>query len=78
MRNPNYTVNYQTNTRVMITDLGPWDTYPTVTNGAETVIKELHNAGILGVRKLLYVDSDGETSELLHDGNGTFLGFAYP
>lgn len=66
-----------TNDVVLIADVGPWDVYPTVTNDAEDVVKKLTAIGRLKPgRQLLYYDSEGVLSELLHDGAGVFLGFA--
>lgn len=57
---------------VIIYDLGPWDKYLSVTNGAEEVV-----AGLLPMlrgRRLLYYDSEGELGELLI-ADGKFAGF---
>jgi hypothetical protein len=62
--------------RLMIRDKGPWDQHPTITNGAEEVVQRCFLYHELKDRKLLYEDSEGELSELLHDGNGKFKGFA--
>ncbi len=47
----------------------------TVTNDAEAVVAELHRSGRLGIRKLLYWDSEGSLDEIHHDGRGGFTGF---
>lgn len=59
---------------VTILDIGPWDKYSTVTNAAESVVKE-----ILGkypqTKRIFYYDSDGQKDELkIKDGK--FDGFA--
>jgi hypothetical protein len=65
------------NTPLVIRDIGPWDRFMTVTNGAEETVFELATAGRLPAgRKLYYFDSDGFMDELKHDGAGNFLGFA--
>lgn len=48
---------------------------PSLTNDAEYAVEKMHEAGLLKGKRLLYVDSDGRTDELLHDGNGVFKGF---
>lgn len=61
---------------VLIRDLGPWDTYPTVTNDAEWVVEELFRGEALkSSQRLLYYDSEGVLGELKHDGK-KFTGFA--
>ncbi len=61
---------------LLIRDLGPWDSHPSVTNDAEAVVAELAASGKLPEgRRLYYYDSDGELDELLHK-DGQFLGFA--
>lgn len=57
---------------VIIKDIGEWDTTPTITNTADEVVKEL--APILAGRRLLYIDSDGKTDQLLIK-DGKFDGF---
>lgn len=71
----NYRIISVTSEIVTIEDLGPWDQYMTVTNGAEFVISEL--TPLLGTRRLLYVDSEGNMDELLHNGEGKFEGFRH-
>ena len=60
-------------TYVIITDIGPWDKHPTVTNDAEAVVANL--IGYLKGRRLFYNDSMGKTDELLIE-DGKFAGFA--
>lgn len=58
--------------RLVIRDLGPWDRHPTVTNDAESVVRELEP--ILSGRRLFYYDSTGQLDELvIRDGH--FAGF---
>lgn len=69
----NFRTWWETADYILIRDLGPWDQFLSITNGAEWVVQQL--APRLGNRKLYYIDSDGETSQLLvHDGR--FAGFA--
>lgn len=70
----NYAIIDQNETRVLIKDIGPWDKYMTITNAAETVVAEL--AGILAGRELHYIDSEGETDQLLVK-DGRFAGFKF-
>ena len=59
---------------LIIKDIGPWDEYLTLTNGAEIVIKELIDNGILQGRRLLYIDTENCLDELLIKDN-EFNGF---
>lgn len=60
---------------LLINDIGPWNSYKTVTNSAEFVVRALHQTGVLkSDRRLIYRDSEGQLGELLHDGP-TFTGF---
>ena len=72
----NYIVVEKTPERVVIRDVGPWDRYLSVTNGAEGVVAELIGAGILtDGQTLLYYDTEGDLDELVHK-DGKFVGFA--
>lgn len=57
----------------VIRDVGPWDSFPTVTNDAEWVVEQL--APELEGRRLFYYDSDGELDELVIV-DGRFSGYA--
>jgi len=46
----------------------------TVTNDAENVVKNLWKNYELGTRRLLYIDTDEQIDELLHE-KGIFKGF---
>ena len=61
---PNYEIIKDCTQHVLIRDVGPWDRHLTVTNGAEAVVAEL--AGMLGSRRLFYIDSEGDIAELVH------------
>lgn len=72
MNKANFIVVSQSDTEIVIRDLGPWDKYPTITNDAEGVVARL--APTLGGRCLFYYDSDGQCDEIsVHDGK--FAGF---
>jgi hypothetical protein len=59
-----------------IKDLGPWDTYATITNDAEEVVRDLLASGqLMRGERLFYYDSEGWLDELLIV-NGVFAGFA--
>lgn len=73
MRTPNYTVVEDSPERLLLRDIGPWNCHPTITNAAEEVVAEL--AERLGDRPLYYIDSEGDTTQLLVQ-NGQFAGFA--
>lgn len=75
MRLPNYEILDDKPDYVLLRDLGPWDQYPTITNAAEEVVIQI--APQLRGRKLFYIDSEGERTELLVN-NRRFAGFAFP
>lgn len=68
----NYNIISQDEDKIVIRDIGPWDKFMTVTNAAESVIKEL--APILDGRQVYYFDSEGVMDELVVV-NGKFSGF---
>lgn len=69
----NYNIVRETPLMVLLQDIGPWDQYKTITNAPETVVAEMI-AQRLGERRLFYIDSSGETDELLIT-DGAFAGF---
>lgn len=73
MAKANFQYLRETSEYVLIRDVGPWDLHPTVTNDAENVIARIDPP--LGSRRLFYVDSEGDTSEIVVAG-GRFAGFA--
>ena len=60
--------------KVVLRDVGPWNEHPTVTNDAEQVVEEVF--AWAGARRILYYDSEGELTELVHDGP-RFVRFAF-
>lgn len=61
--------------QVVLRDLGPWNEHPTITNDAEGVVERLILASMVKADiRLLYFDSEGEVTELRHDGH-RFTGF---
>jgi hypothetical protein len=60
--------------KVVLRDVGPWSQHPTITNDAEQVVEKM--AARVGCRRLLYYDSEGELTELVHDGP-RFVRFAF-
>jgi len=72
MRRANYIVVEETPEMLRIQDVGPWDTYLSVTNAAEGVVEEL--APVLNGRRLEYIDSSGDLDELIVV-DGCFKGF---
>lgn len=60
--------------RLVIRDEGPWSRYPTVTNDAEFVVDFCVKNGLNG-RRLFYIDSEGQTDELVVNAYGQFAGF---
>ena len=71
----NFSILEFTDDRILLKDLGPWNRYRTITNDAENVIEHLHKTNRCGKRRVIYKDSGEDLTELLHDGNGNFLGF---
>ena len=62
--------------KIVLKDIGPWDKYLTITNDAEYIVNQLHLTNRLSFDKqLLYYDSEGELTELKHNGNGVFISF---
>lgn len=53
---------------------GVWDGGRSVTSAAEAVVAWLKAQGFLGLRQVLYEDTDGVWDELLHDGKA-FVAF---
>ena len=71
-RPPNYDICKDTPEALTLRDVGPWDRYLTITNGAEDVVEAL--CARLGKRGLFYYDGDGQLDEIVHEG-GRFVGF---
>lgn len=61
---------------VVIRDVGPWDTFKSVTNDAEAVVRDLVASGQIknNGQRLFYFDSDGTLDELIVR-NGAYFGF---
>jgi hypothetical protein len=75
--NANFTILSNSSEVIVLRDLGPWDTYKTITNDAEAVVKYLFKSGqATGTKQIVYFDSDGENTKLNHDGIGNFTGFS--
>jgi hypothetical protein len=74
MAKATYRVELQNEEEILIKDVGK--DCMTVTNDAEAVVRDLYRNGMLGERRLLYIDSEGSVDELKHDGKGVFQGFA--
>jgi hypothetical protein len=73
----NFTILTNTTQVIVLEDLGPWDTYKTITNEAEAVVKYLFKSGqATGTKQIVYCDSDGENTKLNHNGMGNFTGFS--
>lgn len=62
---------------VLIKDLGPWHRFPTITNSAKEVVRDLYRNDFLETdQRIFYYDEDEQADEILHDGKGRFLGFS--
>lgn len=70
----NYEIVEDDHEFLVLRDIGPWDQYFTITNGAENVVQELLSR--LGDRRLMYYDSLGDLNELLVK-DGQFDGFKH-
>jgi len=74
----NFTINRITPDVVELQDLGPWNQYQTITNDAEAVVAYLYQKEILTANdQIVYKDSNGEWTEIFHDGAGNFEGFGF-
>lgn len=75
----NFTILTNTTQVIVLKDLGPWDHFSTITNDAEAVVKYLFKTGqATGTKQIIYYDSEGEATQLVHDGKGNFVDFATP
>lgn len=75
----NFTILHNSPEVIVLQDLGPWDHFKTITNDAENVIKYLHKSGqATSTKQIIYYDSEGEATQLVHDGKGNFVDFATP
>jgi len=69
----NFGIVSETEDRIILQDVGPWDKHFTITNDAENVVEKLLPR--LKGRRLLYYDSEGELTELVIK-DGKFFTFA--
>jgi hypothetical protein len=77
MRKANYIIVRRDKDRLIIRDVGPWETFLSVTNAAEEVVEELVKSGQLSEGfRLFYYDSEGILDEILVK-DGKFAGFAF-
>ena len=77
MKSPSIRIVLSTGQFVLIQDIGPWETHPTITNGAELVVQDLVSSGkVQKGQRLFYIDSDGDPGELVFDIVEGFKGFA--
>lgn len=72
-QNPRFEIVEVHHEFVLICDLGPWDEHYTITNRPEPVVIAM--LPILNGRRLEYLDSEGERSQLLIV-DGRFAGYA--
>jgi hypothetical protein len=75
MKRSNYGIAEETTTKIVLSDIGPWDRFLSITNDAENVVDDL--APRLNGRRLFYLDTEGEMTELKVKG-GKFDGFGFP
>lgn len=61
---------------LVIRDIGPWDKFKTITNGADRLVPWLYSEGLLKpLKQLFYFDSDNTCDEIVH-AEGQFVRFA--
>ena len=76
MHDCNFEIVANDGNRLVIRDLGPWDKFKTITNGADELVPWLHqNDKIADGKKLYYYDSSGDCDEIIH-ADGQFVRFA--
>lgn len=75
MKTPNYRVIEITKDLVLLQDIGPWDLYPSITNGVEKVVELVFP--LLQGRRLEYIDSEGERDEIVVTPDGEFQEFRF-
>jgi len=73
---PEYTVEARNERGILIRDLAEHFQCRSITNGPEEVVKELYDRGLLGNRRLFYIDTMGFTDELTHD-EGKFMSYVH-
>lgn len=73
---PEYSIKSRNDKAILIKDLAEYHRCMSITNGAEEVVRNLSENGVLGDRRLFYIDTMGDTDELLHE-NGVFKGFQF-
>ena len=61
----NYKILHKDERVLLLKDVGPWDTYLTITNDAERVVSEILAMEDLGNRRLEYIDSEGDRIRIL-------------
>lgn len=75
-RSANFITIKNTDEELVIKDIGPWDTYFSVTNDIGNVVDYLVETGTLSSKqKLFYYDSDNQLSEVIVENN-KFVRFA--
>lgn len=62
---------------ILIRDMSNVVIAPSITNAAEIVVEQIYGMGILGYKRLFYIDTMGGVDELLHNDRGVFMGFKY-
>jgi len=61
---------------ILIRDLCEQMQCMSITNAAEAVVKDVFERHNLAHRRLFYIDTEGDTDELVHE-NGVFKDFAF-
>ena len=67
----NFDIVENSDTRVVLRDVGPWSHFKTITNEVEAVVWGLLQDGILTTKKrLFYYDSENEYDEIAFNERG--------
>jgi len=75
MREAQFDVLFSNKDVLTIKDIGPWDTYLTVTNDIENVVRRLYISELLVHGQWLnVVDSEGNCDNIVHE-HGKFVSF---
>jgi len=73
---PVFRIVFNTKDFLLIEDVGPWDQFQTITNGAQEVLLHLAGLGHLQThQRLFYIDSDGEMDEIIFSIGSKFQEF---
>ena len=64
-----YTIHAVAHDRVLLRDTGDWTIHQTVTNDVENVVKDLATKVNLKDKRIFYIDSENEFTEIIVENN---------